>query len=67
MDGVDVIDQKTAACRLDCKSKFRFYLSMFFHLIDIAIKNSHLVYTKLGNSISLFDLNWCCKIIHLKV
>ena len=49
MDGVDVIDQKTAACRRDCKSKFRFYLSMFFHLIDIAIKNSHLVYTKLGN------------------
>ena len=50
MDGVDVIDQKTAPSRLDHKRKFRFYLTMLF---DIAIMNSHIVYTKLGNSISL--------------
>ena len=55
MSGVDVIDQETAAYWLDCKSKFRFYLRMFFDLIDIAIVNSHIVYTKLGNSISLLD------------
>ena len=56
MIGVDFIDQETAAYWLDCKSKFRFYLRMFFDLIDIAIVNSHIVYTKLGNSISLLDL-----------
>ena len=43
MGGVDVIDQKTAAYQLNCKSKFRFYLRMFFDLIDIAIVNSHIV------------------------
>ena len=55
MGGVDVIGQKTAAYQLDCKSKFTFYLRMFFDLIDIAIGNSHIVYTKLGNSIFLLD------------
>ena len=55
MGGVDVIDQKTAAYRLDRKRKFRFYLRMFFDLIDIAIENDAIVYTKLGNSISLLD------------
>ena len=55
MGGVDIIDQKTAAYRLDCKRKFRFYLMMFFNLIGIAIVNSYIVYTKLGNSISLLD------------
>ena len=28
MDGVDIMDKKTAACRLDGKSKYRFYLIM---------------------------------------
>ena len=55
MGGVGVIDQKTAAYHLDCKSKFRFYLRMFFDLTDIAIVNSHIMYAKLGNSISLLD------------
>ena len=55
MGGIDVIDQKTATYKLDCKSKFRCCLRMFLHLIDIAIANSHIVYTKLGTSISLLD------------
>ena len=42
--GVDVIDQKTAACPIDRKRKFRFYLRMFLDLINIAIMNSHIVY-----------------------
>ena len=44
MGDVDVIDQKAAAYRLDCKNKLIFYLRMFFDLIDIAIVNSHIVY-----------------------
>ena len=51
--GVDVIDQKTASYRLDHKSKFRFYLRMFFDIINISIVNIHIVYMKLGNSIPL--------------
>ena len=53
MGGIDVMDQKTAAYRLNRESKFRFYLRMFSDLIDIV--NSHIVYTKLSNSISLLD------------
>ena len=55
MGGVDVVDQKMAVYWLDRKNKFRFYLRIFFDLIDIAIVNSHIVYTKLDNSIFLHD------------
>ena len=55
MGGANFINQKTAAYQLDRKSKFWFYLRMFFDLIDIAIVNSYIGYTKLGNSISLLD------------
>ena len=55
MGDFDVIDQKTAAYRLDRKSKFKFFWRRFFDLIDIAILNSHIAYKKLGNSISLLN------------
>ena len=35
MDGADIMDQKTAAYRLDRKSKYHFYLRMLFDLIDV--------------------------------
>ena len=56
MGRVDVIDKKMAAYRLDRKSKFRFYLTVFFNLIRIAIVNSHIVYMNFRNSILLLDL-----------
>ena len=43
--GIDIMDLKTAACRLGRKSKYRFYLRMFFDLIDV----TH-VYMKLGDT-----------------
>ena len=57
MGGVDTVDQKskTATYRLDSKSKFHFYLIMFSNLIDVALVNSHIVYTKLGNDVSLLN------------
>ena len=39
--GLDIMDQKTAAYKLDRKSKHYFYLKMFFDLIDGALVNSH--------------------------
>ena len=51
------MDQKTGAYRLDRKSKYRFYLRMFFDLIDCKLINSHIAYTKLGNDISLLNFN----------
>ena len=55
MDGVDIMDQKTAAYRLDCKSKYRFYLSMLFDLMDVTNVNSHIVYMKIGDDTSLLN------------
>ena len=57
MGGVDTVDQKskTATYRFDSKSKFHFYLRMFSNLIDVALVNSHIVYTKLGNDVSLLN------------
>ena len=55
MDGVDIMDQKTAAYRIDCKSKYRFYLSMLFDLMDVTQVNSHIVYMKIGDDTSLLN------------
>ena len=43
MDGVDLMDQRTAAYRLDRNSSVRFYLRIFFDLLDIVCVNSFLV------------------------
>ena len=56
MDCVGIMDQKTAAYRLDHKSKYRFYLIIFFDLTDVTHVNSHTVYMKLGDDISLMNL-----------
>ena len=37
MGGVDLMDQYTAAYRLDRRAKFRFYLRIFFDLWDVAV------------------------------
>ena len=55
MDGVDIMDQKTAAYRIDGKSKYRFYLSMFVDFMDVTRVNSHIAYMKLVDDISLLN------------
>ena len=56
MGGVDPMDQRTAAYRLDRKSSVRFYLRIFFDLMDIACVNSYLIYNmKHPNKLSLLD------------
>ena len=55
MDGVDIMDQKTAAYRIDRKSKYRFYLSMFVDFMDATHVNSHIAYMKLVDDISLLN------------
>ena len=48
--------QRTAAYRLDRKSSVRFYLRIFFDLMDIACVNSYLIYNiKHPNKLSLLD------------
>ena len=56
MGGVDLMDQRTAAYCLDRKSSVRFYLRIFFDLMDIAYVNSYLIYNKKHpNKLSLLD------------
>ena len=55
MRGVNIIDQEKTAYRLDRKNKYHFYLRMFFDLINGPLVNSHIVYIKLGNDISLLN------------
>ena len=40
MGGLDLVDQRTAAYHLDRKSSIRFYLRIFFYLMDVGCANS---------------------------
>ena len=54
--GVDLMDQRTVTYRLDQKSSVRFYLRIFFDLMDIACVNSYLIYNmKHPKKLSLLD------------
>ena len=47
MGGVDLVDQRTATYHLDRKSSVRFYLRIFFDLMDVTCANSYIVYNML--------------------
>ena len=49
LGGVDLMDQLKSAYQLYRRSKFRFYLRLFFDLFDVALVNSFIVYKKLEN------------------
>ena len=56
MDGVDLSDQRTAAYHINCKSSNRFYLCIFFDLIDVACVNAFIVYKMMHQSdLALLD------------
>ena len=56
MGEVDLMDQRTAAYRLDQKSSARYYLRIFFDLMDIACVSSYLIYNiKHPNELPLLD------------
>ncbi|XP_040264689.1 piggyBac transposable element-derived protein 4-like [Bufo bufo] len=44
MGGVDLMDQKKVSYETDRRSKIKFYLRIFFDLLDIAVNNSHCIY-----------------------
>ena len=54
--GVDLIDQKAEAYHFDRKSTIRFYLRIFFGLMDMACANSYIVYNVIHpNDLTLFS------------
>ena len=55
MNGVDIHDQLKTAYEIDRKSKFRYYLRIFFDLMDSCVVNAHVIYKKKINSkVNLF-------------
>ena len=56
MGGVHLMNQRAATYRQDQKSYVRFYLRIFFDLMDIACVNSYFIYNmKHPNKLSLLD------------
>ena len=49
MGGVDLNDQYKALYELDRKSKYRFYLRIFFDMMDTAVVNAALIFQKSVN------------------
>ncbi|CAH2108202.1 unnamed protein product [Euphydryas editha] len=47
MGGVDLMDQKKVTYEVDRKSKIKYYLRLFFDILDIAMNNAYIIYTKL--------------------
>ena len=53
MGGVDLSDEMKVTYEVDRRSKFHFYLCVFFDFLDIAIVNSKIVYNKIESAPSL--------------
>ena len=58
MGGVDLSDQMKVTYEVDRRSKFRFYLRVFFDFLDIAVVNSKIVYNKIESAPSLSSLDF---------
>ena len=60
MGGVDLMDQLKSAYQFDQRSKFRFYLRLFFYLFNVALVKSFIVYKELENKdLTLKEFNVC--------
>ena len=53
MDGLNIIDQKAPAYRIDGKTKH--FLEHFFYLMGVTHVNSHIVYMTPGDNILLLN------------
>ena len=60
MGGVDLSDQMKVTYEVDRRSKFHFYLRIFFDFLDIAVVNSNIVYHEIESapSLSLLDFRY---------
>ena len=58
MGGVDLCDQMKLTYEVHRRSKFRFYLRVFFDFLDIVVINSKIVYNKIESAPSLSSLDF---------
>jgi len=52
MGGVDLMDQKKITYEIDRKAKIKYYLRIFFDLMDIAVKNALCIFTQLNQNVN---------------
>ena len=57
------MSQKTSAYGLECNSKGRFYLRIFFDLTDKALVNTLIVYQQLNGNLNLLNFEHNLKIL----
>ena len=58
MGGVSLSDEMKVTYEVDRRSKFRFYLCIFFNFLDIAVVNLKIVYNKIESAPSLSSLDF---------
>ena len=60
MGGVDLCDQMKVSYQVDRRSKFRFYLRIFFDFLDIGVVNSKIIHDKMDstNGMSAMDFHF---------
>ena len=58
MGGIDLSDQMKVTYEVGRRSKFCFYLRVFFNFLDIAVVNSKIVYNKIESAPSLSSLDF---------
>jgi hypothetical protein len=50
--GVDLMDQKMITYEIDRQAKIKYYLRIFFDLMDIAVNNAHFIFTLLNQNVN---------------
>ena len=58
MGGVDLCDQMKVSYQVDRRSKFRFYLRIFFDFLDIGVVNSKIIYDKMDSTIGMSAMDF---------
>ena len=58
MGGVDLADQMKVTYPVDRRSKFRFYLRVFFDFLDISVVNSKIVYDKIESTVAMSSMDF---------
>ena len=58
MGGVDLCDQMKVSYQVDRKSKFRFYLRIFFDFLDIGVVNSKIINDKMDSTVGMSAMDF---------
>ena len=58
MGGVDLADQMKVSYQLDRRSKYRFYLRVFFDFLDLGVVNSNIIYNKMDSAVPMSAMDF---------